>query len=355
MQKEEDQIIDPQPTFDTSSKDIKEAIVLCIEYFKQSVQACSIFHLTPNGVYMDFATSKGCFETTNSTGALKWTHAASRSSYIAGFLSQLNVQKNTTLVFYHCDTIPNHFNGYSIITHTTQTHQDFILFPTPYMLRDLNNGELSRTLSYCSGRHKEMVKKLEKRIHDVYFRGHYRNDFWFQVAHHHGNGTEQLPFNVQFTVLPDDSNLTKTKVTKWTDKMDHEYLLTLRGGYSSQWNVYQDYIAAGVIVRETSDKKEFWNYDLITQHSHNFVNFETVDSIADKILSSTVQKRKQEMTDFTSRAACSLLHPDKLYTFGQKFIDQYSTKFQSFYHGKTYELSSGHKWRPELVELPLSN
>lgn len=341
---------DPYPIFQTSSQDLIAAIDLCINYYALEPMKvpCSIFHLTPNGIYLDFETSKGDFDI--GYQEMKSWKKTIRSSYIAGFLKTLDIKMNTTMVFYHRDTIPPQMNGFPIIAHTASSHEDFILFPTPYMLRDLNNGELMKTLKYCS----KKTKKLQNRIHDVYFRGNYRNEFRLKVAKYHGEGTRNLPFNVKFTKLPDGSgfNLTKARPSKWTEKMKHEYLLTLRGGYSSQWDVYHDYIAGGLIVRESNDKKEYWNYDLISKHGHNFVNFETIESIADEILASNVQERKQEMADFTFRAACSILRPEKIYAFGQNFLEQYSREFGSIIHGKTYFLSSGRKWTPRLVELP---
>jgi hypothetical protein len=347
---------DPQPTFQTTRRDLYKAIDLCIDvYLKEKVNApCSIIHLTTHGVYLDFETSERDFETQSLFGYVRWKKTV-RSMYITSFLRKLHVKRNSTMVFYHRDSIPEQMKGYPIITHTTQSHQDFILFPTPYMLRDLLNGELMNTIEYCTNPKLKMkVKPLQNRIHDVYFRGRHRNDFRLQVAYHHRKGTERLPFNVRFTDPPKDSNLTKVGVSPWTKKMEHEYLLTIRGGYSSQWDVYHDYVAGGVIVRETTDKKEFWNYDLISNYSHYFVNFDTVESIADEILNPDVQKRKQEMANATSQAACSLLKPKKIYAFGQSFIEQYTQVFESIDISKTYTLPSGRKWTPKLVKLPSS-
>lgn len=351
-------IPDPQPTFQTTSRDLFKAIELCIDaYHKEKVKVpCSIIHLTTNGVYLDFETSDRDFEIPSSLSRhVKWKKDV-RSSYITAFLQKLHIKRNSTMVFYHRDTIPEQMKGYPIITHTAESHQDFILFPTPYMLRDLLNGELMSSIEYCTNPKLKMkVKQLQNRIHDVYFRGRYRNNFRLQVAYYHRNGTGRLPFNVRFTDTPKDSNLTKVKASPWTDKMKHEYLLTLRGGYSSQWDVYHDYVAGGVIVRETTDKKEFWNYDLISNYTHNFVNFDTIESIASEILNPDVQKRKQEMANFTSQAACSLLKPKKIFEFGQSFIEQYTHVFETIdISRKTYTLPNGRKWTPKLVKLPSS-
>lgn len=55
---------DPQPIFQTSSQDLMRAIDLCINFYTLEPMKvpCSIFHLTPNGVYLDFETSKGDFD-----------------------------------------------------------------------------------------------------------------------------------------------------------------------------------------------------------------------------------------------------------------------------------------------------
>lgn len=130
-----------------------------------------------------------------------------------------------------------------------------------------------------------------------------------------------MPFNVKFTKLPDGSgfNLTKARSSKWTEKMNHEYLLTLRGGYSSQWDVYHDFIAGGLIVRESNDKKEYWNYDLISKHGHKFVNFETIEAFRMKFWLPMYKRenRKWQISRFEQHV---VYYDQKKYTHSGKTV-----------------------------------
>eukprot|EP00543_Licmophora_paradoxa_P002733 CAMPEP_0202444012 /NCGR_PEP_ID=MMETSP1360-20130828/3171_1 /ASSEMBLY_ACC=CAM_ASM_000848 /TAXON_ID=515479 /ORGANISM="Licmophora paradoxa, Strain CCMP2313" /LENGTH=358 /DNA_ID=CAMNT_0049059877 /DNA_START=11 /DNA_END=1091 /DNA_ORIENTATION=- len=291
----------PVPKFQTN-QNLLGAIDVCIQ---QSENRCSVFHLTTKGVFLDNRTSRLAFFK-NNDGDLTWAKEAYRTSYTATFLQTLNITKNVTMVIYHADTLPPNINRYPIIAHTVRNHSEYILFPTPYMLKDLQSGEIEKTMKYCNNPEmKQNITNLENRLGNVYFRGHYRNNFRLSVKLHYRNGDDQLGFDVEFTALPNDlkDNLTVVPQTSWTKKFNHQYLLTLRGGYSSQWGVYKDYISRGVIIREQTDRLEYWNYDLVHQHSSQFVSFAKVADIKSLILVERVQTCKQYMANFTSEAA----------------------------------------------------
>ena len=129
-----------------------------------------------------------------------------RISYITTFLQSLSITKNSTMVFYHADTIPTSFEGYPIIAHTTLNHTNFILFPTPYLLRDLHSGHLETIMQkYCSSKNSRnnknksvVVRNLDQRNHhDDYFRGKYRTQFRLEVANYYGPGDKELKFKIR--------------------------------------------------------------------------------------------------------------------------------------------------------------
>ena len=338
----------PEPVFRTNY-DIEGAIENCIILSRTSPGRCSLVHLTPYGVYLDRMTSSSLVANQVS-GELIWTKQGKRLAYIVNFLRMLHIKRNSTMVFFLADTPPDSFKGFPIILHTVERHEDAILFPTPYMLRDLDNGHLAETLKFCDS---SVYKPLKERRNDVFFRGASRGNFRLGVKNYYGGGDATLRFDVEFTRVPNDSLLEPVKASPWTEKFKHEYLLTLKGGWSSQWGVYHDFVARGVIVRQAIDKKEYWNYDLIANHPGAFVTFDNIESIKAAVLDKRVQASKQRMANFTAEAACMLLQPKEIIKFGNKFVDKYSLIFSDkIIHGHEYNLPSVGRWKAELMPAP---
>ena len=250
-------------------------------------------------------------------------------------LRKLSIPQNMTMVFYTADTVPKVFRGHPLIVHTTDNHRSHLLFPTPYLLRDLNNGHLNSVLKFC-----KMPSSLKNRAAALYFRGAWRNPFRLKVARFairrnkksaqlgRNTSSNLVTFDVQLTNLPKGTtDLARVPVTPWTEKMKKQYLLTLRGGASSQWGLYHDFVAGGVIVRFSDDLYEYWNYDILSQNSSAVVNVDNVESLADAILNLRVQKRKHEMAHESRRCACTRLQPDAIRRYTQAFIVEYGKRF----------------------------
>ena len=338
----------PEPVFATNY-DIEGAIENCLILSRTSPGRCSLVHLTPYGVYLDRMTSSSLVANQVS-GEIIWKKQGTRLAYIVNFLRMLHIKRNSTMVFFLADTPPDSFKGFPIILHTAERHEDAILFPTPYMLRDLANGHLAETLKFCDS---SVYKPLKERRNDVFFRGASRGNFRLGVKNYYGGGDATLRFDVEFTRVPNDSLLEPVKASPWTEKFKHEYLLTLKGGWSSQWGVYRDFVARGVIVRQAIDKKEYWNYDLIANHPGAFVTFDNIESIKAAVLDKRVQASKQRMANFTAEAACMLLQPKEIIKFGNKFVDKYSLIFSDkIIHGHEYNLPSVGRWKAELMPAP---
>lgn len=150
--------------------------------------------------------------------------------------------------------------------------------------------------------------------------------------------------------LPDGEKiLTKARKFDWTEKIKYQYLMTLPGGWSSQWRVYQDFIAGGVIVRFTQDKREYWNYDIYERNPSPVVNAASVESVDDAIYLSLNQS--ETMANGTKTLACKILQIPQIELYGQDFLDGYSEHFKVQPQSNTsYQLEKYGSWKPVLID-----
>ena len=314
------------PKFKTSSELIG-AIDLCLQ---EPPGRCHILHLTPLGVYLDAGTPT----------------LTPRIQYIVAHLRNLKIpREEATFVFYTADTIPVEFRGLPIISHTTDNHTSHLLFPTPYLLRDLEEGHLEEVLRFCNE-----SESLLKRRNTLYFRGRWRDLYRVKFAQYAQQfHSENLTMDIGLVDLPTGGhNLSTVQHVGWTEKSKYQYLLTLKGGWSSQWEVYHDYIAGGLIVRDIADKCEYWNYDIVSEST---VNFQTIEKTAEAILDPIIQTKKEAMANRTKAWACFHLQPQNILGYSQAFVNEYSRIFEGMVQNRTYSFQRNRTWAPQKIQI----
>ncbi len=176
------------------------------------------------------------------------------------------------IAFYLSDTIDACMWSTTAFVHTYTQPSDptALLYPTPYMLRDIVSGRLGDYIKKHCGT-VEPFAVFTRRRPRLMFRGTARTSerkALAILAHAHPAWLDiKLIFMKGHSRGGVPPGVAITRLTPEAHKMEYQFLLHVKAG-SSQWNIYTDFLMGGLVFRHKSDPREEWAAPLWHSREH---------------------------------------------------------------------------------------
>lgn len=219
-------------------------LACCIAEYNRG-QRCNIVHIHNSTARLSNSTPN---PTPRMTYILQYMHAT----------QVLHGIKDDVVAFHTADTLAHCIWSTNGFAHTRPAESTVLLYPTPYMLRDILNGRLSKMLDrHCHSI--ENFSNFERRQSRLFFRGKNRNSHRRLLA----TLGQRHPHELDIKLLSNDkiadapAVATLQKPSPESQKLKYKFLLHAKGG-TSQWNIYSDFLMGGLVIKRLTDHFEEW-------------------------------------------------------------------------------------------------